>query len=140
MDDQDRTPEDLLGSLLAGKPKSQETDKQAPEGSPEPPERQEKAPEQKRISRSKKSTPKAPRPSKMPDLAGEKDKATYYLDQAILASLDEAWLQLRRLAGPEHRRQISKSWIVEQAILMAVEELKAKGSSSSIAKRIPKDK
>ena len=50
--------------------------------------------------------------------------------------LDEAWLDLRKMAI--NRSQISKSWIVEQSVQMAVQELRDKGSKSKIAKRISK--
>lgn len=66
----------------------------------------------------------------------EKPKATYYLSPEAIESLDEAWLTLRKLARPKARAQISKSWIVEQAILLAAEELKEHGAESRLASQI----
>lgn len=61
-------------------------------------------------------------------------KATYYLSPGSLEALDEAWLKLRKMARA--RAQVSKSLIVERAILLAVEELKAKGDKSHIASKL----
>ena len=117
----DRTPDDLLGSLLTGK-------KTAPEDTEKP--QKEPIQAEDRSSRKKASESFLESP-------GGKAKATYYLDESVLSKLDEAWLALRKMAI--NRTSISKSWIVEQAILMAVQELESKGSKSKIAKRIPKE-
>lgn len=66
----------------------------------------------------------------------EKPKATYYLSPEAIESLDEAWLTLRKMARPRDRAHISKSWIVEQAILLAVEELRESGAESRLASQI----
>lgn len=66
----------------------------------------------------------------------EKPKATYYLSPAAIEALDEAWLTLRKMARPQDRAQVSKSWIVERAILLAVEELQESGDRSRLAIQI----
>lgn len=53
----------------------------------------------------------------------EKPKATFYLSQETLASLEEAWIKLRKMARTEDRGAVSKSAIVEEAILLALEDL-----------------
>ncbi len=69
-----------------------------------------------------------------PDTApAEKVKATFYLDAKIVEALEDGWIQLRKLA--DNRGRISKSLIVELALDMALEELKKKGSESSLCKR-----
>ena len=69
-----------------------------------------------------------------PDTAPtEKVKATFYLDVKIVEALEDGWIQLRKLA--DNRGRISKSLIVELALDMALEELKKKGSESSLCKR-----
>ena len=71
-----------------------------------------------------------------PQEPAEKVKATYYLDAEVVEALEEGWMELRKLADKKDRGQISKSLIVELAVQIALEELKSKGSSSQIAKRI----
>ena len=117
----DRTP-DVLGSLLDGK----KADPEATEKLQEQPIKDKPEPAQEKPSKELLESPE-----------GKKAKATYYLDENVLALLDEAWLDLRKMAI--NRTSISKSWIVEQAIQMAVQELRDKGSKSSIAKRLPKE-
>ena len=60
-------------------------------------------------------------------------KATYYLSLGTLEAIDEAWLQLRKMAKPEGRSGISKSMIVEKAIQIALQEFEDKGEKSPLA-------
>jgi len=64
----------------------------------------------------------------------EKTKATYYLSNDTVVELEEAWLRLRRLMATtidkDKRRQVSKSWLVESALQIALEELERKGADS----------
>jgi hypothetical protein len=60
-------------------------------------------------------------------------KATYYLLRETVTALDEAWYELRKMADAEGRARISRSLIVETALLAAIEELKAKGAASMLA-------
>ena len=78
----------------------------------------------------KKAKAPAPAPSQT-----EKVKATFYLDAKTVEALEDGWIELRRLADKKNRGQISKSLIVELALDMALEELKKKGSESSLFKR-----
>jgi hypothetical protein len=57
-------------------------------------------------------------------------KATYYLSPGALEALDEAWLSLRKRAKAGDRAKVSKSAIVEQALLLCLGEL------DKLAKRI----
>lgn len=104
------TPSDLMGDLLSGKKASKPASQQA-----------------------------GPEPSRSPQEAQEepqKVKRTFYLSQDGLEALEELQYQLRRLARPEDRAQISYSSIVEEALLLALEELKGKGEASQLANRL----
>ncbi len=59
-------------------------------------------------------------------------KATYYFSPDTIEAIDDAWMQLRRLAGPK-RSSVSKSLLVETAIQMALKELERKGDKSQLA-------
>lgn len=80
------------------------------------------------------SKPARQKKAQAPNTApAEKVKATFYLDAKIVEALEDGWIQLRKLA--DNRGRISKSLIVELALDMALEELKKKGSESSLCKR-----
>lgn len=66
--------------------------------------------------------------------AEAKLKATYYLSSEALDALDHAWIMLRKIT--KSKAQISKSLIVEKAILLAVEELADKGAKSRLASKV----
>jgi len=130
MADPDRTPPDLLGSLLTGK-------KQEPAQIPEShkagiPERQPTIkPARKRKPAVKKPpTPQVKEPSDL------KVKATFYISTGAVEALEAGWIQLRSLAPKKSRGQISKSLIVEEALQDLLEELTKRGADSSLAKRI----
>ena len=131
MDDKDRTPEDLLGGLL-GKPqkKVSEPVQESSRATEKPQEPQRKA--KPAVAKENASQPVQESPE------GQKSKATYYLDKDLLDQLDEGWIELRKMA--KNKRQVSKSWIVEQALKLTLEELKSKGSKSKIAKSIKNNK
>lgn len=105
----DKTP-DLMGDLLSGKkPASKPAEQQASQEASQP----------------------APGP------ADEiKIKRTFYLSREGLRALDDLQYQLRRMASPEDRASISYSSIVQEAILLALADLQAKGEGSSLAKRL----
>ena len=141
MADKDRTPEDLLGSLLSGKKPAQSPESQPaviPEGQltgipvsqpTSKPVRKKKEP----VSRP------APAPAKKAEEApGDKVKATFYLSTETVEDLETGWIQLRRLAPKETRGQVSKSLIVELALQIALEELKSKKDKSLLAKKASK--
>ena len=66
----------------------------------------------------------------------EKVKATFYLDSKAVESLEDGWMELRKLADKKSRGQISKSLMVELALQMALEDLRKKGSDSLLAKKL----
>ena len=66
----------------------------------------------------------------------EKAKATFYLDTEVLETLEEGWLQLRRLAAPGRRKAISKSAIVEAALRLALAELAEKERDSELVEAL----
>jgi len=65
-----------------------------------------------------------------------KVKATFYLDSKAVESLEDGWMELRKLADKKSRGRISKSLIVELALQMALEDLRKKGSDSLLAKKL----
>jgi len=75
----------------------------------------------------------APEPAPPPAEAVGKVKATFYLSQEALDALEGGQLQLRRLARPKQRTQVSKSLIVEQALLIALRELTDRQDESQLA-------
>ena len=129
MADQDRTPPDLLGSLLSGK-------KQEPSGIPVDhkagiPESQNTIkPVRQRKPAKKPPTPPVEEPSDL------KVKATFYISTGAVEALEAGWIQLRSLAPKKTRGKISKSLIVEEALQDLLEELTKRGADSSLAKRI----
>ena len=66
----------------------------------------------------------------------EKVKATFYLDSKAVESLEDGWMELRKLADKKSRGRISKSLMVELALQLALEDLRKKGSDSLLAKKL----
>jgi outer membrane protein OmpA-like peptidoglycan-associated protein len=121
-----RSTPKLMDDLLSGnrpkntsKPAKRNTDIPA-EPQPDPPARQR----QQQPSRYQ-----APPPEE------QKAKATFYMAQDVQFDLDDAQIQLRRLA-PRYvkKQQLSKSAIVEAALRLAFEELEHQGPNSQLAK------
>jgi outer membrane biosynthesis protein TonB len=133
---------DIMGGLLGGKakPPEQPAPPPAPAGQPAESERTEPEqpagkPAKQRASRPVKPAPtRKPAKAPAPPEAEEKIKATFYLSQDIVDALEDAWLQLRRLASD--RSSVSKSLIVETALEIALEELTKKGDKSALASRM----
>ncbi len=139
MPDRKQTP-DILGDLLgqrpapgpkeplpdAGKPASQDTGIPVRQHTGMPVKQQASRPARQRTGK----------PVSKESSEEERLKATYYLSPATLDALEEAWLQLRRMAGSGGRGRISKSAIVEAAILQAVQELEDKEGQSQLATRL----
>ena len=71
-------------------------------------------------------------PSRQQDGNLKPVKATYYFSPDTIEAIDDAWMQLRRLAGTE-RSSVSKSLIVETAIQIALKELERNGDKSHLA-------
>jgi len=109
-----QTP-DILGDLLGGRPEQT------------PPESQQDA-KPGRQQASNKASQKASK------LDQDKTKATFYISQETLDSLEEGWLKLRKLAKPEARAQVSKSGIVETALDILLHDLEANGPDSQLAR------
>lgn len=82
---------------------------------------------------------KKEKPVKEEEAPGKKVKATYYISSEIVESLEDGWLQLRRLSPREKRGQISKSLIVELALQIALEELENKKDKSSLFQKSRKE-
>lgn len=86
------------------------------------------------------SSAAAPEPLATSRTAGkdsaESIKATFYLSQDVADDLEEARLILIRLLRPESKHDVSKSVIVEQSIRIAIEDLKANGAGSLLAKAL----
>ena len=129
MADRKKTP-DILGSLLGDASMPEYHNTGIPEyhndSKPElqPTSKPVRKPTGKTVSHKK---PEAQEPA-------EKVKATFYLDAGIVEALEEGWMELRKLADKKDRGQISKSLIVELALKMALDELKAQGVKSLLAK------
>jgi len=133
MADRKQTP-DILGSLLGDtpkKPEDQNTIKTEYHKAGIPEYHKDSKPVRQPTSKPV-SHKKAPDQAQAP---GEKVKATFYIDSKAVEALEDGWIQLRKLAPKKVRGHISKSLIVELALQMALEDLKAKGSSSQIAKK-----
>ena len=62
-------------------------------------------------------------------------KATFYLTKDTVNDLEDAWMQLRRLADGS-RGAITKSLIVRLALEIALEDMTSKGTASQLAKRL----
>ena len=123
MADRKQTP-DILGSVLGA-----EEEPAAPPPA-KAPEEASKPAKQPRGKAAEEAREPAPAPS------GEKAKVTLYFAPETVEALEAGWLQLRRLIQTERRNQISKSSIVETALLIALEDLKKKGERSQIAGRL----
>lgn len=129
MADRKQTP-DILGSLLGGS--DQDTIKPESHNTIMP----EKQPTRKLSKKKPVSAPVAPAKEEAP---GDKVKATYYLATDLVESLEDGWIQLRKLTPKGIRSQVSKSLIVELAVQAALEELRTKGSQSFLAKKTRKE-
>ena len=110
-----KTTPNIMGELLGGEPALVE---------------QQDKPKQQRASAPLKHH--AVTPVRPQDSNSKPVKATYYFSPDTIEAIDDAWMQLRRLAGTE-RSSVSKSLIVETAIQMALKELERKGGKSQLA-------
>lgn len=65
----------------------------------------------------------------------EKVKVTFYVSEELQYNLDAAQLQLRR-AAPSHvkKQQLSKSAIVEAALVLIIDDLEKEGEGSVLAR------
>lgn len=124
-----RETPDVLGELLGEKQPAPEAPKETTEEKPtsKPARKPTRKPARQKASK--------PAPPPLPE---EKVKATFYLSPEALDSLEEGQLRLRRLVDRDKRGQVSKSLIVEMALLAALEELEAKKDKSQLASMMAK--
>ena len=133
---------DIMGGLLNGsasrkapsEPAGQLASETASQEPGLPAEQLARKPARQPRAKPAKQQPAAKPPA--PPADEEKSKVTFYLSQEAIDALEDGWLQLRRLA--RERASVSKSGIVEQALLIALEELAGKGDESELAKRMAK--
>lgn len=64
-----------------------------------------------------------------------KRKATYYLREDTLSELEEVWFRLRQRADEGEKRRVSKSAVVEAALVEAIDDFND-GGDSTIAQRL----
>ena len=131
MADRKKTP-DILGSLLGDTSKPEYHNTGIPEyhNDSEP----ELQPTSKPVS--KPTSKPVSQKKALAEEPAEKVKATFYLDSKAVESLEDGWMELRKLADKKGRGRISKSLIVELALQMALEDLRKKGSDSLLAKKL----
>ena len=80
----------------------------------------------------KKETKKATRKVKPSvPVTTDKIKATFYLESAAADALELSWLKLRRLAG-DRRGRVSKSALVELALLTLAEQLESEAKARRV--------
>ena len=138
MADRKKTP-DILGSLLGDTIKTEYHNTGIPEYHKD--SKPELQPTSKPVRKSTGKTVSKPASKPVsqkkpePQEPAEKVKATYYLDAEVVEALEEGWMELRKLADKKDRGQISKSLIVELSLKMALDELKAQGVNSLLAKK-----
>ena len=112
-----RTPDDLLANILSGKKSSKDnTPAQPPVAATPPPA-------------------VVVEPSKE-DPIGEKVKATYYLPEDTTGDVEKIWMQARQMVPKAKRSAMSKSYIVEIAIALLLEEFEAHGSNSRLFQKL----
>ncbi|MGB8467513.1 MAG: hypothetical protein WCE21_00765 [Candidatus Babeliales bacterium] len=63
-----------------------------------------------------------------------KEKSTFNLTSATIDSLDDAWIQLRRLFKGKQR--VTKTLIVEKAIEAILDDLKTQHEQSMLYKKL----
>ena len=138
MADRKKTP-DILGSLLGDTSKTEYHNTGIPEyhNDSKPELQSTSKPVRKSTSKtvSKPTSKPVSQKKAEPQEPAEKVKATYYLDAEVIEALEEGWMELRKLADKKDRGQISKSLIVELSLKMALDELKAQGENSLLAKK-----
>ena len=122
-DKRKETP-DVLGEILGEIPAR-------PEAEEQPASQPTSKPARRQAGKTARKPAKKPAPAPM--VEEPKLKATFYLSPSTLDALEEAWLQLRRLAILDDRGRVSKSLIVEMSLLASLQELKEKGEESLLA-------
>jgi len=121
MADRRETP-DILGAVLGG---------EAPESTSKPASQHDSKPAIRRTS--KPASQKASKP--VDQDAGKPTKATFYLSTETLDAMEDGLHQLRKLAGKE-RSRVTKSALVEAALVAALKDLEKKGPASQLAGKL----
>ncbi len=85
-----------------------------------------------------KSEPQNVKTSKSQNAKTLDQRLTVYLSEEGLNSLEEVWFKLRKMASAGDRKRISKSLILEEAFLIALDDLESKGEKSRIASTVLK--
>ena len=130
MADRKKTP-DILGSLLGDTIKPEYHNTGIPEYHKD--SKPELQPTSKPV-RKRTSKPVSQKKA-LAEEPAEKVKATFYLDSKAVESLEDGWMELRKLADKKGRGRISKSLIVELALQLALDDLEKRGADSSLAKK-----
>ena len=128
MADRKTTP-DIMADLLGGTP---------PQTTIKPEYHNAGIPEGKPTIKPKRSAPKpkpAPEVEPPKQATREKVKATFYISADIVDRLEDGWSELRRISPKEARGEISKSFIVETALLEALDNLAKWNKDSLLAKK-----
>ena len=132
---------DIMGGLLSGsagkqappeatsKPVSQDAGIPAKQDTSKPVRQHtDKMAKQQDSKPAKQQDSKEPEGKAAPASEAEKIKATFYLSPGAIDALESLQLLLRRQADPSNRSQISKSAIVEAALLLAQDQPEQIGS------------
>lgn len=72
-------------------------------------------------------------PPTPPQESSEKTRVNHYISTEVLDTLDESWLALRKMTK---KKRVSKSQIVEAALIMALDDFKKNGDKSQVAKHL----
>ena len=130
MADRKKTP-DIMVDLLGGSP-PQPTIKPEYHNTGIPADQPTIKPERKRPAPQVKTAPEEKPPAQA---TREKVKATFYISADIVDRLEDGWSELRKISPKEARGEISKSFIVETALLEALDGLARSGRTSLLAKK-----
>jgi len=119
---------------MAGRPQKVSTDLFASteNGSPAAKEAQPEETPPQRQTRQRRRTPTT-KPPALPE--GRKGSVSFYFSPETNAQLEEAWFTLRQQAAAHDvaKSKVSKSAIVELAVLAAIQDLEQNGDKSMLA-------
>ncbi len=124
-----RETPDILGAVLGGET-SHEAGKQASQHDSKPVRRQAS-----KTAKPKAGKPASQKTSTPAEPEAKSTKATFYLSGGTLDALEDALYQLRKLAGQD-RSRVTKSALVEAALVAALSDLAKKGPASQLASKL----
>ncbi len=128
MADRRQTP-DILGAVLGG---------DAPKDASTPVRQHDSTPARRQTSKPAKpktSKPASQKATTPAEPEAKPTKATFYLSGETLDAMEDALYQLRKLAGQD-RSRVTKSALVEAALVAALRDLEAKGPASQLASKL----